>query len=533
MLHSRRGLRAASILLAATAAATWLTPQAPAVAAVAIPHNALAPDSVRESMEYLKKSYGISDAEALRRLELQADAQSLAEKLDSDASDAYGGMWIDQDNGGRLVVLSTNRPAVDPYVRGMADNPHVDVQLVRHSLKELRTVMSRLNAKAGVDASSVATSIFIPAVSMMENRVLLQRRDWIADAKAQGTLAQVTGAPAKLPATAAARSKAVTTELAAARAAAAAEAPGLVEERQLKQPQQYFTPYVDWGYCHPLYCSTKYGPMRGGLRLNIKRDNGTWGGCTSGFNVRSTGGTTYNNWAWVLTAGHCTVGKTNNTYIHHNGYNILKQHAPNAALEVNSFPVDFVMLPYIDGSYSQTWLDNFTGKNRVMKYCRNGGQDSDSDTPCGTQATTANQYITGYHSLDQINPGWVACASGTATSTTNYADSYFSGHNDSDNAGYLVGTRCGKVITPKDGSTIWTDICARLGDSGGPLFSQVDQTAYGILEGSYQSRTGACYSGEINNYIPISSGTGTYWGVYEYSNNVAGATYRVITSSAG
>ncbi|MFF4551095.1 hypothetical protein [Streptomyces sp. NPDC001435] len=515
-----RILALAAAVLTMILCATWAQ-AAPGTAAddtQGTRHTRLDPDAVRESVAYLKETYHVSDAEALRRLQLQADAQILDKKLRKERPGAYAGMWLDQDHGGVLRVLTTSDSAVAPYIRALADRSHVRTRTVAHSRAELDGIVSRLERTVGGGPDS----LFIPAVSMMENKVVLWRRDWVADAKRSGTWNKLSNLRGRPAATAAARTDAVAHELARGRAGLAAQPRGLVEERRLDQPQQAFTPYVDWGYCHPLYCSTKYGPMRGGLRLNIKRDNGTWGGCTSGFNIRSKGGTTYNNWAWVLTAGHCVVGKTNNTYINHNGYSILQQHAPNAALEINSYPYDFVMLPYISGSYSQTWLDNFSGKNRVMKYCRNGGQDSDSDTPCGTQATTADQWITGYHNFSEINPGWVACATGTGSDSSNYPESYDSGAGD----GYLVGTRCGKVISPKDGVGIWTDICARKGDSGGPLFSQIDKTAYGILEGSYQSRTGPCYSGEINNYVPIST-------IYHYTDNVAGATYRVITSSTG
>jgi streptogrisin C len=500
----------------------------PAQAAPSIPHTTLDPDSVRESMIYLQQTYGVSEAEALRRLELQADASVLQDTLLKEQPDSYAGMGIDQDNGGVLIVSATDVDKVAPYLSGMADRSHVKSKSTKYSLKRLWAERDRLTKQLKSDESS----IFIPAVSAVENKVILERRDWVAQSKIDGTLNDETGLDVTLPATATERQSAVAQELALGRAAIKADPADLVEERALAQPSQLGgsqNPYIDWGYCHPLYCSTTYGPMRGGLRLNVKRDDGSWGGCTSGFNVRSTGGTTYNNWAWVLTAGHCVVGKTNNTNINHNGYSILKQHPGNSGLERNSYPYDYAFLPYLDGTTSAAWLDSFSGKNRVMKYCRNGGQDSDSDTPCGTQATTANVYVTGYHTLDEINAyyGFVVCATGTASSSVNYADSYWTGHNDSDVAGYLVGTRCGKTIQNRpDNVSIWTDICARPGDSGGPLFSQVDNTAYGILEGNLQSRTGACYSGEENNYIALST-------IYAATNNVAGATYRVITSSTG
>lgn len=64
------------------------------------------------------------------------------------------------------------------------------------------------------------------------------------------------------------------------------------------------------------------------------------------------------------------------------------------------------------------------------------------------------------------------CATGWPSSAVNYPDSEDSG------AGYLVGTRCGRVLSTDVG--INTDLCARPGDSGGPLYSQTDHTALGI-----------------------------------------------------
>ena len=189
------------------------------------------------------------------------------------------------------------------------------------------------------------------------------------------------------------------------------------------------------------------------------------------------------------------AGKTNQVHTQHNGYNVFLQHG----VEFNSYPYDYAVVPYVDGNASSTWLESQSKHNLVMTYCRNGGWDSDADTPCGQQATSTNTSITGYHSLNQILAGWIVCATGTASHTDNYPASWTSGAN----SGYLVGTRCGRVLSTDVG--INTDICARAGDSGGPLFSQIDHTAYGILEGSQQARSGACYAGELNNYSPIST----------------------------
>lgn len=478
------------------------------------------PSTVRASMEYLVSTYHISDAEALRRLQLQLDSARLDAKLTAEQPDTYGGMWLDQDHGGVLNVAMTSPSAARPYLDRLADK-HTTTVAVAHSLASLTASQNRIaqRVSAGADA------IYLPQVDVVNNRVVLLERSWVRQAKLDGTWDAVSlrskasqkalagGKPAARANTSAAggsgaaddststssdpaaRLRQVSTEVGAADAAAATEDVPVVRQT-MQQPHQLYTPYVDWGYCHPLYCSPGYGGMRGGLRLDVQRDDGSWGGCTSGFNVRTTG-STWGGWAWVLTAGHCVVGKTNQHHIQHNGYDVLLQHG----VERNAYPYDYAALPFVDGNTATTWLESQVNHNLVMTYCRNGGWDSDASTPCGDQATSNNTPIRGIHSYDEVQRsgiGWVVCASGSASSTANYPDSWPSGNND----GYLVGTRCG-VITGVDGG-FQTDICARPGDSGGSLFSQIDNTAYGILEGSMESRSGACYAGEKNNYASIS-----------------------------
>jgi len=477
---ARAGLVVASLVAATTVA---LSPSGGAVAAPPVDQG-----SVRESVRYLVKAYGVSEREALRRLDLQKQADGLDEVLRKDASAEYGGMWIDQAAGGELVVAMTETAVAEPHLAKLPDRSHVRTRTVEHSLAELTEARGRIAARVGAGPEAV----YLPAISETENRVVVWERAWV---------------PRAVTASAAADT---------AQRAVAAE-PGIAVVRPLAEPEPMATPNVDWGFCHPLYC-TNYGPMRGGLRLDMKRDNGTWGGCTSGFNLRSTGGG-FPGKAWVLTAGHCMATKTNGTPTQHNGNDVVQQHG----IEKNIYPYDYAALPYVDDATAVTWLDGQTGRNRVLKYCRNGGLDSNHDTPCGQQATSVDEEITGTHTLDEIKAGWVVCATGSGSSAINYPDSVDSGAGQD----YLVGTRCGRVLSTDVG--INTDICARAGDSGGPLFSQVDHTALGILEGSQQARSGPCQLGELNNYVPIETI------ITELNARIAGqgSTFAVITTPNG
>jgi streptogrisin C len=250
----------------------------------------------------------------------------------------------------------------------------------------------------------------------------------------------------------------------------------------------------------------------------MRRDNGTTGGCTAGFNLRTTGGA-FPNVPLVLTAGHCMATKTNNVPTEHNRQPILNQHG----IEKNFYPYDYAAVQYVDAATANTWLEGQTNRNTVLTYCRNGGLDSDYDTPCGPQATSQNQEITSVTPLEQILPGAIVCATGSASSAVNYPDSYDSGAGE----GYLVGTRCGRVLSTDVG--INTDLCARAGDSGGPLFSQVTKAGLGILEGSQQSRSGACQVGELNNYAPLS----TILEDLSARQASGGSTFNLITTPQG
>lgn len=474
------GVVTAGLMFAATITA------APATAGPSF-HSTIDPSTVKESIEYLVSTYRVSEREALRRLELQNNATKLEATLKRDAAGEYGGMWLDQEAGGELVVAMTRPSAAQRHIVTMPDRANVKIRTVKHSLASLRSAHDRISRQVGAGPESV----YLPAVSETENRVVVWERAWL---KEPGVASQAQPEIRTFDAD-----------------------PGMVSTRTLPKPTPYAADPVDWGFCHPLYC-TNYGPMRGGLRLDMRRDNGTTGGCTSGFNLRTTGGA-FPGVPWVLTAGHCMATKTNNVPTQHNNQAVLNQHG----IEKNFYPYDYAAVRYVDAATATTWLESQPNRNVVLKYCRNGGLDSNGDTPCGPQATSQNQEITKVTPLAEILDGAIVCATGSGSSTANYPDSFDSGAG----AGYLVGTRCGRVLSTDVG--INTDVCARAGDSGGPLFSQVDKAALGILEGSQQARSGACQLGELNNYAPVS----TILEDLSARQASGGSVFNVITTPQG
>jgi streptogrisin C len=443
------------------------------------PSPSLDPTKVTGSVAYLRQAYGISEEEALRRLILQDTARSLAAKFTSTAADTYGGMWLDQAHGGRLVIASTSPPAADSLLNGIFDRAHIDVHTATYSLQDLEQTQQRLASQLGTGPNSV----LLPAISETTNQVILWRRDWLPGQSAKvNTANQIV------------RSEG-----------------GKVALKTLPRPKGLFAPHVNVGSCQPLYC-TGYGPMRGGIRLDIQRDDGSWGGCTSGFNVRATGGS-YAGQAFVLTAGHCILASrhTHTDQPFHNGDRLLRE---VSKLAVNSFPYDFAFMPYTNATVAKTWLDKWPQRNLVLTTCPKNS---------GTSCKSSDLAITGVRPFSGVVSGEILCSSGSASSSANYPKSWDSGSG----AGYQPGTHCGRV-TGTD-VAINTDICTRAGDSGGPLFNEVDGVAYGILEGNRQDREGTCKQGENNNFTPVSM-------ILDYLNAqpaASGSTFNVITSAQG
>jgi hypothetical protein len=239
--------------------------------------------------------------------------------------------------------------------------------------------------------------------------------------------------------------------------------------------------------CDPLHCAE--APMRGGIRLDVPRDDGTVGGCTTGFNVRSAStGALY-----VLTAGHCVRGGRH-TRVDDTWHEFLGPKRPvnledtTTAGLVEHDPAngrDYAILPYAPGAQSFWWSPaprSLTPMVSTVNYRCPGGCAGSHDVR-----------ITGLVPFASVQIGWVVCATGAAYTPEPgevYVDS-------GAGRGYVPGTRCGEVTGKTD--RIGVRICARPGDSGGPLFTEADGKALGILNYG-DPGSGACTNAQEQNY---------------------------------
>jgi streptogrisin C len=416
-------------------------------------------ETARESVGYLAGKYGISKQEALRRLNLQNAAAQLLPRLRRDHADDFGGMWLDQENGGVLVVRTTRSDLMTGTLRAVRDRAHVKVLPSRWSLKDLHAAGSRLSGGLGAKPGSAVEVL----VDEQANQVRVRYRDRPGIERYGDRARQ-----------------------------AAATEPGMaIAERQPSEPKR-----VKKG-CDLFACDT---PARGGIRLDLQRNsgprNGSWGSCTLGFNVRGS-----NGWVYTLTAGHCVSG-SEHQQIDQSYHNGLPMGFEDPTLtNPSGGDVDYAIMPFgvngqpvaENGGWAHYWLNGRSGKNRVFSKC----VPNIKGYACS--GGTRDYYMQGIKANRDIVPGEIVCATGTGA-----ADVY------PDNSGYLAGTKCGRVLPrpfpPPTGDVagfINTDICSRPGDSGGPLFSQTNNRAYGILTDGTKE-THECKSHEISWYSPLS-----------------------------
>ncbi|PZF85702.1 S1 family peptidase, partial [Micromonospora deserti] len=403
------------------------------------------------STSYLRNRYRVNRDEAARRLALQELSAPLAAQLAEEFPDEYAGMWLDQAGGGVLTIAATTVEPLAAAVSGVPDAAHVKVVPVRHPLRKLTAAATRL--AAALDATAGTDVV----VDEQANTVVVLTGD-VVDAD-DPRLADALDA-AGVPATA---------------------RPRLSGETVPKA-------------CDPRYCDR--APMRGGIRLDVPRDDGTVGGCTSGFNVRARSGEAY-----LLTAGHCVVGGRHQlqdrTWHQFLGPKVpVGVESTSPVLAENAYPYDYAVLPYQPGALDRWAWPRRPGPDPVSLvnyWCV-------PDNPNCADQGSRDVAITGYVPASAIQTGWIVCATGAAY-TPKTGEQYV---DSGAGAGYLPGTRCGE-ITGRASGGIDVRICARPGDSGGPLFTESDGKALGILSHGDPGQGPCTNPSERNSYAPVST----------------------------
>ncbi|MFG2169311.1 chymotrypsin family serine protease [Micromonospora chersina] len=458
-----------------------------------------------ESLEYLKTTYNVDEAEARRRLELQSRASGLADRARAAVGEELLDVWMDQAGGGKLTLLTSEPDRVRTALGGSAD---AQVRLVKS-----RFTAAQLEA-ARREVSTRLAGVEDVAVSLDRRSESIQVRYFTGPGRADaGDVRRRSGS----------------------------QTAGRVSIQVDIRPRP---PVGEQRSCDIMACDT---PMRGGLRLHIKRDNGGWGSCTSGFNLRGSSGSG-NGWVYLLTAGHCalTPGASRQCF-YHNGLPVVWEKASsgsesgcrtgtgNTNYAKNLFQaqlLDYAILPYYTegANWSGYWLNGRSRHNLVQSQCV---------SPSAKSCTSGTYAISGLYTWSQIQPGWIVCSTGTGTHEV---------YNTEVPTGYVPGTKCGEISskTCTDyynckpsayGQGLAVNICTRSGDSGSPLFSQLDSRAYGILSGG-PSRDGLpCNLSDSREYSVFSplmgDGTSNHPGILDYASRLTGVTMNIITTASG
>jgi streptogrisin C len=246
--------------------------------------------------------------------------------------------------------------------------------------------------------------------------------------------------------------------------------------------------------CRPAACDP---PIRAGITIQMADADGRGlQFCSSAFNIQDDTGALYTS-----TAGHCftqlpgaaTITSASTDQI------IADRYGPNAATEYTVTPrLDYAIVPI---RYPTVWLP--AGKPRNIDYFKCGDP---SPSMCFTSLNKHRYRIWDIQNYGAMTIGNLVCMSGAS------ADLRF----------VKPGTRCGE-ITGLPAGGIETNICAKRGDSGSPLFNQVTHTAFGI-ESSATNVDSPCgpAADQHTFYTALSSALAS-------AHQITGRTYTVIT----
>jgi len=206
-----------------------------------------------------------------------------------------------------------------------------------------------------------------------------------------------------------------------------------------------------WNSCDP--------PIRAGILIQMGNAAGEpfMEFCTSGFNIQDDQGHLYTS-----TAGHCFTDKPGAETIisvkEHNDVTLVgdRRFAGSVVRNEASPRLDFTFVRVMN---TATWFPNGIPRNIDYFHC-----SAEPQVRICRESLNSHRYrIRGIKQYRDMDAGEIVCMSGASIQTSRVKP----------------GTRCGE-ITAKPNGGIRTNICAKRGDSGSPLFDQDTGEAYGI-----------------------------------------------------
>jgi streptogrisin C len=212
--------------------------------------------------EFLMRAYRLTPAEANARIANQDRVTALQDDLDAAFGESYGGMWIDQLAGGRVVIGV--RPGQESTVRALGARRAVDrlrVVPVERTIAQLRAIQAQVRTATAGSLDGVE----VGGLHLPTNTVTVH-----VDAAAPA--ARTAGPTAALRRALPGRLRFEPVE-------------GVIGTAACNVPSE-----------NNVWCDA---PLRGGVGIT-----GQGEACSAGFNVRSVS----DGIRYLLTAGHCDSG---------------------------------------------------------------------------------------------------------------------------------------------------------------------------------------------------------------------------------
>ncbi|MEO3781598.1 hypothetical protein ABGB16_33480 [Micromonospora sp. B11E3] len=262
MMRTTKRLLAVVGALSLTALGGALAVAEPALAVDTPPPLAAA--QVKGSIAYLRAAYGVSESEALRRLDLQRMNAVLDKELATRYPDTFAGAEIDQAGGGLLVIHATNPTVIAQAVRDVRDVRHIKVVSAKYSLKELNKVAGEIDAQLNTHGGKHRVA---EAVADVQQNVVVVYQHAGEQQAAKASAAERKRLENAPPATVDARITQATARH-GGRAVIRQMIGGTEKMKVASGPA--LTGLVSTPSCNPEYCGK---PMRGGQRLDVKRNS--------------------------------------------------------------------------------------------------------------------------------------------------------------------------------------------------------------------------------------------------------------------